>query len=254
MSWLPTKGGITMRIVEFLAGNDGRWAKAVVGLLLIILGVALGGGGVRWVVAVIGLAPLTAAAFTFRQHRPRVRRRGVQTGRLSATGGSGAESTDNVKSQMRKIVARCLIVAGLGIVVFGFWMLILGSTAASIAASDDYSNGQAQMEQSVGMTLDSSQMASIADAAAQHQRSQMLTVVGTGALIVGGGSLIFGIVLARRPGEKIAATEPAILQSPPTGTPPPAADRKPCPQCGESISVLAHVCRFCQHDLDSDSV
>ena len=148
---------------------------------------------------------------------------------------------------MRKIVARCLIVAGLGIVVFGVWMLILGDNANSTALAEDYGNGLAQIEQSVGMTLDSSQTASIADAAAQHQRSQILTVVGSGALIVGGGSLIFGIVLAvRRPDKKIAATKPAIFQSPPTGTPPPAADRKPCPHCGESISVLAHVCRFCQ--------
>jgi LGFP repeat/Bacterial Ig-like domain (group 3)/IPT/TIG domain/FG-GAP-like repeat/Putative Ig domain len=63
------QGDIPMRIVEFLAGNSGRWAKAVAGLLLIILGVILGGPG--WAVAVIGLAPLAAGAFTFRQHRPR---------------------------------------------------------------------------------------------------------------------------------------------------------------------------------------
>ena len=177
--------------------------------------------------------------------------RGVKTGRLSAAGGSGAGSTDNVERQMRKIVARCLIVAGLGIVVLGVWMLGLGSEASTIAASEDSANVQATLEQSVGMTLDSSQTASIADAAAQHQRKQVFNVVGTGALIVGGGTVIFGIVLAS---EKIAATEPAIFQSPPTGTPPPAPGRKPCPHCGESISVLAHVCRFCQHDLDSDSV
>ena len=61
-----------MRIVDFLAGNSGRWAKAAVaGLLLIILGAILGGGGRA--VAVIGLASLTAGAFTFGQHRPRVR-------------------------------------------------------------------------------------------------------------------------------------------------------------------------------------
>ena len=60
-----------MRVVEFLAGSSGRWAKAVAGLLLIILGAILGGGGRA--VAVIGLASLTAGAFTFGQHRPRVR-------------------------------------------------------------------------------------------------------------------------------------------------------------------------------------
>lgn len=73
MSWLPTKGGIPVKIVEDLAGSSGRWAKAVVGPLLMTPGVAPGGG---WgVLAVIDLAPLRAGTFAFRQHGPRVRSR-----------------------------------------------------------------------------------------------------------------------------------------------------------------------------------
>ncbi|MGZ4524629.1 MAG: putative Ig domain-containing protein, partial [Mycobacteriaceae bacterium] len=41
-----------------MTGNSGRWAEAVVGVVLIVLGVVLGGGW--WALAVIGLAPLTA--------------------------------------------------------------------------------------------------------------------------------------------------------------------------------------------------
>ncbi|MGZ6790395.1 MAG: hypothetical protein ACXVGQ_10770 [Mycobacteriaceae bacterium] len=73
MSWLPTKGGIPVKIVEDLAGSSGRWAKAVVGPLLMTLGVVPGGG--RGVLAVIVLAPLRAGTFAFRQHGPRVRSR-----------------------------------------------------------------------------------------------------------------------------------------------------------------------------------
>ncbi len=49
-----------MGFFAFLAGRAGRITRAVVGVALIVAGVALGGAG--WVLAALGLVPLTAAA------------------------------------------------------------------------------------------------------------------------------------------------------------------------------------------------
>ncbi len=42
-----------MSVLTFLSSTAGRWTRAVVGVILIALGVALGGAG--WVLAVVGL-------------------------------------------------------------------------------------------------------------------------------------------------------------------------------------------------------
>jgi Protein of unknown function (DUF2510) len=167
----------------------------------------------------------------------------------------GAPRTNNVGRQMRNIVVRCLIFAGLVVAVAGFWVFAGGDAANSEAVALDSANSTVELAHQLGAPLSSSDAASIADAAALHQHAQVLTVVGIGVLVVGGGSLIFGFVLGvRRPRAKTTASKQALAQPPPTAAPPGPAGRQPCPQCGESISVLARVCRFCQHELDPGSV
>lgn len=53
-----------MKFVEFMSSTAGRAARAVAGLALIAIGLAMGGtGGV--VLAVVGLVPLAAGVFNF---------------------------------------------------------------------------------------------------------------------------------------------------------------------------------------------
>jgi hypothetical protein len=48
-----------MNVINFMGSQAGRGVRVVLGVALIGVGVALGGGG--WVLAVIGLVPLTTA-------------------------------------------------------------------------------------------------------------------------------------------------------------------------------------------------
>lgn len=48
-----------MTVMDFLGSQGGRIARAVMGLVMVGLGVALGGGW--WALAVVGLVPLIAA-------------------------------------------------------------------------------------------------------------------------------------------------------------------------------------------------
>lgn len=50
-----------MKFVEFAASRAGRIVRGLLGLVLIGVGVALGGGW--WLLAVLGLVPLAAAVF-----------------------------------------------------------------------------------------------------------------------------------------------------------------------------------------------
>jgi hypothetical protein len=46
-----------MSFAKFMAGPIGRGARIVVGLALIVIGIATGGTG-GWILAIVGLAPL----------------------------------------------------------------------------------------------------------------------------------------------------------------------------------------------------
>lgn len=52
-------------IFEFLASSTGRGLRAILGLLLILIGIWLLSGAWRWVLIVIGLFPLAAGLFDF---------------------------------------------------------------------------------------------------------------------------------------------------------------------------------------------
>jgi hypothetical protein len=50
-----------MSFARFMAGPVGRGIRVAAGLALIIIGLAMGGGG-GWVLAIVGLLPLLAGA------------------------------------------------------------------------------------------------------------------------------------------------------------------------------------------------
>ena len=50
-------------IFRFLASSAGRLVRAVAGLILIVVGIAVVGGTVGWILAVVGLVPLAAGVF-----------------------------------------------------------------------------------------------------------------------------------------------------------------------------------------------
>lgn len=52
-----------MALVDFMKSNVGRAARAVVGLALIVTGLALGGGWLA--LSLVGLIPLAAGVFDF---------------------------------------------------------------------------------------------------------------------------------------------------------------------------------------------
>ncbi len=52
-----------MRLVQFMESTSGRWARSLVGLVLVAVGASLGGGW--WALAVVGLVPLAAGLFNF---------------------------------------------------------------------------------------------------------------------------------------------------------------------------------------------
>jgi hypothetical protein len=61
-----------MAFVTMMQSNAGRIARAVVGLAMIAIGLALGGGWLA--VAVVGLVPLAAGVFDFCLAAPLVHR------------------------------------------------------------------------------------------------------------------------------------------------------------------------------------
>jgi hypothetical protein len=50
-------------VFRFLASTVGRLVRAVAGLILIVVGIAVVGGTVGWILAIIGLVPLLAGVF-----------------------------------------------------------------------------------------------------------------------------------------------------------------------------------------------
>jgi len=50
-------------VVRFLASSAGRVVRAVAGLALIVVGIAVIGGVVGWILAIVGLVPLAAGLF-----------------------------------------------------------------------------------------------------------------------------------------------------------------------------------------------
>ncbi len=52
-------------LVQFLASMNGRVLRAVAGIILIVLGVAVVGGTAGWIIAIVGLIPLAAGVFDF---------------------------------------------------------------------------------------------------------------------------------------------------------------------------------------------
>jgi hypothetical protein len=50
-------------VFRFLASSAGRVVRAVAGLALIVVGIAVIGGLVGWILAIVGLVPLAAGLF-----------------------------------------------------------------------------------------------------------------------------------------------------------------------------------------------
>jgi hypothetical protein len=60
-----TQGFAASPLAQFLAGTTGRVVRAVVGVILVIVGLAAIGGIVGVIVAIIGLVPIAAGLFDF---------------------------------------------------------------------------------------------------------------------------------------------------------------------------------------------
>jgi hypothetical protein len=50
-------------VFRFLASSTGRVVRAVAGLVLIVVGLAVVGGAIGWILAIVGLVPLLAGVF-----------------------------------------------------------------------------------------------------------------------------------------------------------------------------------------------
>ena len=50
-------------VFDFLASPTGRWVRAVAGIALIVIGLALIQGIPGWILAIVGLVPLGAGLF-----------------------------------------------------------------------------------------------------------------------------------------------------------------------------------------------
>jgi len=50
-------------VFRFLASSVGRAVRAVAGLALIVVGLAVVGGAIGWILAIVGLVPLLAGVF-----------------------------------------------------------------------------------------------------------------------------------------------------------------------------------------------
>lgn len=53
------------QLFGFLASQNGRYARMIAGVVLIVIGLAAVGGTVGWIIALIGLVPLAAGVFDF---------------------------------------------------------------------------------------------------------------------------------------------------------------------------------------------
>lgn len=51
------------KVFRFLASSVGRAVRAVAGLVLIVIGIAVVGGVAGWILAIVGLVPLVAGLF-----------------------------------------------------------------------------------------------------------------------------------------------------------------------------------------------
>jgi hypothetical protein len=52
-------------LFTFLASSTGRAVRAIAGLVLIVIGLAVVHGTVGWILAIVGLVPLAAGLFDF---------------------------------------------------------------------------------------------------------------------------------------------------------------------------------------------
>ena len=50
-------------VFRFLASSAGRVVRAVAGLALVVVGLAVVGGTIGWILAIVGLVPLLAGLF-----------------------------------------------------------------------------------------------------------------------------------------------------------------------------------------------
>jgi hypothetical protein len=50
-------------VFRFLASSAGRVVRAIAGLALIVVGLAVVGGAIGWILAIVGLVPLLAGVF-----------------------------------------------------------------------------------------------------------------------------------------------------------------------------------------------
>jgi hypothetical protein len=50
-------------VFQFLAGPAGRLVRVIAGVVLIVVGIAVVGGGGGWILAIVGLVPLVAGIF-----------------------------------------------------------------------------------------------------------------------------------------------------------------------------------------------
>jgi hypothetical protein len=63
---LSHNGEISMNttgLIRFLASRNGRIARIVAGIVLIVVGLGVVGGTAGWIIAVVGLVPLLAGIF-----------------------------------------------------------------------------------------------------------------------------------------------------------------------------------------------
>jgi hypothetical protein len=50
-------------VFRFLASSAGRVVRALAGLILVVVGIAVVGGTAGWILAIVGLVPLLAGVF-----------------------------------------------------------------------------------------------------------------------------------------------------------------------------------------------
>lgn len=48
---------------KFMSSTAGRWTRAIVGIILVILGLFVLEGATAWIVGIVGLVPLAAGVF-----------------------------------------------------------------------------------------------------------------------------------------------------------------------------------------------
>lgn len=136
-----------------------------------------------------------------------------------------------------------LLVGGIIVVVLGYWMWVQGSQDQSVASAVEYGDTtDFFLGQSPSHAAESSDL---------RQRGELLSIAGPIAMLAGGGTAVIGFVLAvRSPGAKGSSTQQAGPGPLPDQPPAVSSARQACPYCGESIPVLAHICRFCHRDLN----